>query len=59
MTFTVAGMTMEQILTFFRNAEDNDRILAPDVLMPLIGEYSVYELEELLTEDITVRRVVM
>ena len=50
---------MEQILTFFRNAEERERVLAPDVLMPVMSELSVDELEELLTEDATVRSVVM
>ena len=50
---------MEQILTFFRNAEEWERVLAPDVLMPVMSELSVDELEELLTEDATVRSIVM
>lgn len=52
-------MTLEQILTFFREAEERERILAPDVLMPMIGELNVDELEELLVEDVDVRGVVM
>ena len=59
LTSTVAGMTLEQILTFFREAEERERILAPDVLMPMIGELNVDELEELLVEDVDVRGVVM
>jgi hypothetical protein len=52
-------MTMEQILAFFRSAEERERTLAPDVLMPMMSELSVDELEELLNEDATLRGVVM
>ena len=50
---------MEQILTFFRDAEDNDRILAPDILLPMIGELNASELVELLRVDTDVRSVIM
>ena len=52
-------MTIEQILTFFRSAEEQQRTLAPDVLMPEMSELTVGELEELLSEDATLRAVVM
>ena len=50
---------MEQILTFFRSAEEQGRTLAPDVLMPEMSELSVDELEELLNEDDTLRGIVV
>lgn len=50
---------MEQILTFFRDAEEREHVLAPEVLMPMIGELSADELEEVLMEDATIRSVVM
>ena len=52
-------MTMEQILRFFRSAEERERILAPDILMPVMSELSEDELEELLIEDDTLRGVIM
>ena len=52
-------MTMEQILTFFCRAEEQEHTLAPDVLMPMMSELSVDELEEILNEDAMLRSVVM
>ena len=52
-------MTMEQILRFFRSAEERERTLAPDILMPVMSELSEDELEELLIEDDMLRGVIM
>lgn len=50
---------MEQILAFFREAEENDRILSPDVMIPTISGLSADELEQLLIEDASLRTVVL
>ena len=50
---------MEQILAFFREAEESDRALSPDSLVPTISGLSVDELEQLLIEDASVRTSVM
>lgn len=58
-TLTVAGMTMEQILAFFREAEESEHVLSPDFLIPTIGSLSADELEQLLVEDASLRTVVL
>ena len=52
-------MTMDQILTFFRDAEERERNVAPDILVPAISELSADELEVLLTANVALRSAVM
>ena len=52
-------MSIAEILEFFQREEDRGNVLGVNLLMPLIGELTVEELEDLLMEDGDIRNLVM